>query len=293
MSLAIEVSHLQVRYSRVEALQDITFQLGGGKIYGLLGPNGSGKTSLLSVLAGFRKPTAGQLTVGGQAPFENPGLTRQICFIRDRVDVNDDETVQWAFWFAAQWRPHWDSAYAERLARLFDLPLNRKVKTLSRGQRSALGIVLGLASRAPVTIFDEAHLGLDVPSRYSFYEALLDDYMAHPRTIIVASHLIGEMEHLLEEVVILDQGRVLLHEEAETLRAAALRVSGPASLVDRWVAGQRVLAERSLGGRKTVTVFGSVGERERREAEQAGLELERVTLQDLFVHLVRKWGSGS
>ncbi|HEY8531220.1 MAG TPA: ABC transporter ATP-binding protein [Limnochorda sp.] len=293
MNLAIDARHLSVRYGRVEALQDLTFQLGGGKIYGLLGPNGSGKTSLLSVLAGFRKPTAGELTVGGEAPFENAGLGRQICFIRDRVDVNDDETVGWAFWFAAQWRPNWDGAYAERLARAFNLPLDRKVKALSRGQRSALGIVLGLASRAPVTIFDEAHLGLDVPSRYSFYEALLEDYMAHPRTIILASHLIGEMEHLLEEVIILDQGRLLIHDEAENLRAAALTVSGPASLVDRWVAGHEVLAERSLGGRKSVTFFGGVGERERREAEQAGLELDRVTLQDLFVHLVRKRGSGS
>lgn len=171
MSRAIEVSHLHVRYGRVDAVNDVSFQLEGRKIYGLLGPNASGKTSLLSVLAGFRKPTSGRVTVGGQVPFENAAVLRQICFIRDRVDVNEDEPVRWAFWFAARWRPNWDGAFAESLARLFDLPLDRKVGALSRGKRSALGIVLGLASRAPITIFDEAHLGLDVPSRYTFWPA--------------------------------------------------------------------------------------------------------------------------
>lgn len=212
---------------------------------------------------------------------------RQICFIRDTVDVDEDGTVQAAFRFAARWRPNWDAPYAESLARRFDLPLDRRVSALSRGKRSALGIVLGLASRSPITIFDDAHLGLDVPSRYTFYESLLEEYMAHPRTIILASHLIAEMEHLLEEVVIIDGGRLVVHQEADALRSGALTVTGPSGAVDRFVGGRRVLAERTLGGTKQVVVQVNLGDRERREALQAGLELGSVTLQDLFVHLVR------
>src|SRR5690554_2547448 len=107
MDLEIDVSNLSVRYGRVEALKDISFRLSGRKIYGLLGPNGSGKTSLLSVVAGFRKASAGCVRVGGEATFENPRVMRQVCFIRDTVDVDEDGTVGAALRFAAQTHHPW------------------------------------------------------------------------------------------------------------------------------------------------------------------------------------------
>lgn len=291
MTLSIEVKDLQVRYGEVTALDGLTFRLDGGKIYGLLGRNAAGKTSLLSVLAGFRKATAGEVLIDGQPVFENPWITRKIALIREAADtVAKDESVESALSFAAYLRPDWDAEYAARLIERFELPLKQKVGELSLGKKSALGVVLGLASRAPVTMFDESHLGMDAPSRYAFYDELLADFMRQPRTIVVSTHLIEEVSSLFEEVVIIHEGKVLLHDETETLRSRGASLTGPAEAVDRLVGGLRVLGEKHLGRTKSATIYGDLNDERRRQARAAGLDLEPIALQDLFVHLTDSIG---
>lgn len=292
MSLSIEASGLTVRYGDVTAVEDLTFRLEGGRIYGLLGRNGAGKTSLLSVLAAYRKPSAGQLLVGGEAPFENPRVMPQVCFVRESLDIYETDDVRYALKLGREWRPNWDSELAEALAERFRLPPKRSVNKLSRGMKSALGVTIGLASRAPVTVFDEAYLGMDAPSRYAFYEELLADYMAHPRTIVMSTHLIDEVSSLFEEVLILDRGRLAVHDEAEALRSRGAAIVGPADAVERATRGLTVLTQQQLGGTKSVTVYGDLPDGFHRDARAAGLELGPVALQDLFIHLTSD-GEGS
>jgi ABC-2 type transport system ATP-binding protein len=284
VTLPVQVEDLTLRYGRTTALDRLSFSLAGGKIYGLIGRNGSGKTSLLSVLAAFRRPAGGTVRVGGEHPYENQRITRQICLIRESGDIVPDR-VHRVLAFARRLRPHWDQAYAERLVDRFRLPVRKRTGQLSRGQRSALACVLGLASRAPLTIFDESYLGMDAPSRYLFYEELLSDYAAHPRTIIVSTHLIEEFGPLFEEVVIIDRGQVLAHDETDALRARGAAIVGPAGAVDRFTSGLTVLAERRLGGTRSATVDGPLTPAQRSRAEAEGLQVEPVPLQDLFVHL--------
>jgi ABC-2 type transport system ATP-binding protein len=294
MSPSIEVEHVTLRYGDVTALDDLSFRLEGGKIYGLLGRNGSGKSSLLSVLAAFRRASAGTVRIDGQPVFENPRVTRQVCLIRETPDsVDSDEPVKKAIEFAAYMRPNWDAAYARTLVERFELPLDKKIDTLSRGKRASLGIVLGLAARAPLTMFDESYLGLDAPSRYAFYDELLADFMAHPRTIVLSTHLIEEVSRLFEEVVIIDRGRLVLHEEAEALRSRGAAVTGPAEAVDRLLDGLTVIGTKELGRTKSAMVFGGLDEARRRQAQSAGLDLDPIGLQDLFVHLTEPKGDGA
>lgn len=281
----IEVRDLRLRFGDVNALDGLSFHLSGGKIYGLMGRNGSGKTSLLSVLAAFRKATSGAVLINGQPPFENDAVVRDICLIRESGDVYDGERVGCMLDLAAQLRPNWDAEFAGKLMDRFKLPRRKRPQSLSRGQKSAVGIVLGLASRAPLTMFDESYLGMDAPSRYAFYEELLADYAIHPRTIIISTHLIEEVSSLFEEVLIIDQGRLVVHEEADTLRSRGATVSGPAETVDTFTAGLTVLNEQRLGRTKAATVFGELTDDQVRAASLAGLDLGSVSLQDLFVHL--------
>src|SRR4030095_10272954 len=133
---------------------------------------------------------------------------------------------------AAALFPCWDEAFARELVADFGLPSDRHAHKLSRRMLSALRVTVGLASHAPLTFFDEPYLGLDAVARQLFYDRLLADFAEHPRTVVLSTHLIDEVADLIEHVVLLDRGRVLLDEEAEALRGAAVVVSGPSAAVD-------------------------------------------------------------
>ncbi|MBB4934918.1 ABC-2 type transport system ATP-binding protein [Lipingzhangella halophila] len=288
MSPTISTEDLRLRYRNTTALDGVTLSLDGPGIYGLIGRNGSGKTSLMSVLAGFRRATGGAVRVNDQPVFENPRVTPQICLIRgggDTVEYDFRSRVKDALRLAADLRPNWDADYAGELVRQFGISQRKRVGHLSTGQRSALASVLGLASRAPVTLLDETYLGMDAPTRYAFYDEVLRDFMAHPRMLVISSHLVDELSPLLERVVLIDQGQLLLNEDAETLRGRGAAVSGPADEVADFVSGRTVLNERRLGRSASVVVYGELTESERVRAKESGLDLEPVPLQDLFVHL--------
>lgn len=290
-SFGARLEGVTLRYRRDDApaLDTLDLTIRPGVITGLLGRNGAGKSTLAALLAGWRRPTAGRVLVGpGDAledPFENTWIATGTQLVRESGDHWEGTAARDTLAFHAEVRPGWDADLAEHLVELFGLDVGTHPERLSRGQRSALGIVVGLASRAPLTILDESYLGLDAAHRYAFYDALLTDYAEHPRTIVLSSHLIGEVERLFEDVVILDRGRVLLAESADDVRARGVTLTGPAADVAR-VAGDRpVLARQQLGATTQVTLDGALSADEHAAARAAGLDVGGVSVQDLFVHL--------
>lgn len=280
----VEVRDLTARYDTTVALDAVSFTIRPGVITGLLGRNGSGKTTALSVLAAFRRRTSGTVLVDGEDPWENERVLAGTCLVRESGDVANDQKLKATLEFLGDRRPHFSRELADRLMDRFELdPLTRPDR-LSRGKRSAFGVVVGLASRTPLTLLDEVHLGMDAPSRYAFYDVLLADWLEHPRTIVLSSHLIGEVERLLEDVVVLDRGKVLTASDADTLRSGGVTVTGPAEAVALFVDGRDVVGRQQLGRTAQATLIGARDDDAVR-ARQAGLELGPVALQDLFVHL--------
>ena len=155
--------------------------------------------------------------------------------------------------------PGWDADLAAALMADFDLPAKRPIKKLSRGMTSAVGIVIGLASRAPLTLFDEPYLGLDAVARQLFYDRLLADYAEHPRTVVLSTHLIEEIAGLLEHVLLIDRGRVLLDADAESLRDSALTVTRPGDKVQAFARQHELLHTESLGGHSRAVVRHRTG----------------------------------
>jgi ABC-2 type transport system ATP-binding protein len=290
-ALTVRTENLSVRFAGVPALDRLDLRLAPGKIHGLLGRNGSGKSTLAAVLAGFRRPDEGRVLIEGgdlgtaQEPYENAVVTSRVCLIRESGDRPESVSVKQAISLAAALRPYWDAELAGDLLDRFEVPLNKKIQKLSRGKKSALGVVLGLAGRAPLTIFDESYLGMDVPSRNLFYDALLADYTEVPRTFVLSTHLVSEVSAMLEEVVILDNGRLVTQSPVDSLRGRGASIVGPAAAVDKFTVGFTVLAEERLGGTKSTTVLGDLDPALLAEATAAGLEIGPVGLQDLFVHL--------
>ncbi|HLU26985.1 MAG TPA: ABC transporter ATP-binding protein [Glycomyces sp.] len=292
MSFSVSLRDVTLKYGDTEALSDVTLTLEAGKIHGLLGRNGAGKTTLLSLLAAFRKPTAGEVLVDGRPVWENVDVVSRVALIREGGDFDDTDTVESTI-ETGELRPSFDLDYALKLAERFEVPLDKKVNQLSRGKRSMLAAICGLAARAELTMFDEVHLGMDAPTRDAFYKELLAEYMDRPHTVILSTHLIDEVANYLEEVVIVDKGRVLRHDDVEAFQSMGATFTGPADAVDALAAGLEVLAEQRLGGTKSVTVASRLDAARRERAAAAGVEIGPVGLQDLFIHLTNPDRTGA
>jgi ABC-2 type transport system ATP-binding protein len=271
-----------MRFREHTALDGVTLSIQEDAITGLLGRNGAGKTTLMQLLTGHRVPTRGRVEVFGASPYENDAVLRDICFIKEGQRYPEQFRVKDALAAAAMLFPNWDVELAAALLADFDLPANRPVRKLSRGMNSAVGIVIGLASRARLTLFDEPYLGLDAVARQLFYDRLIADYAEHPRTIVLSTHLIEEIAGLLEHVLLIDRGRVLLDADAESLRDSAVTVTGPGDKVQSFARHHELLHAESLGGhsRAVVRTSGSV---DRHAVAAAGLAVEPTNLQQLVV----------
>lgn len=279
--IAIETHGLTRRFRGATVLEDVSLQIHANTITGLLGRNGAGKTTFMSLVTAQDQPSSGTVRVDGREPFEHADIIEQMCFVRDNQRYPDDYKLKHAVRAAAIFYPNWDQATADRLIEAFRIPSKPIVKKFSRGQLSALGIVLGLASRSPITFFDEPYLGLDATARAIFYDELLRDYAEHPRTIILSTHLIDEMDRLLERVIVLEQGRVVHHEDVDALRGSAFQVAGRTAALKDFIAEREVLSQRGVGGLATAVIGSAPSAEDRAEAEAAGLEITTVSLQDL------------
>ncbi|WP_096439102.1 ATP-binding cassette domain-containing protein [Alteribacter populi] len=288
MMFDVEVNQITLKYKQFEALKDITFTLENGKIYGLIGRNGAGKTTLLSLLASYMEPTSGTIKMGGENPFENRNIMPHVSFIYETDYKDEYEPAKKYLEAIERYRPNFDRGYAERLAHLFKLPLDKPIKKLSNGMQSALNVTIGLASRSPVTIFDEAYLGMDAPTRDLFYKELLDEQSRYPRIMILSTHLVSEMEYLFDDVLMIDKGRLLLHEPFEEIISKGASVTGSSKSVDEFVSGMKQLNTQQLADTKSVMVYGELSNEQQFKAEQMGLEIGPVSLQDLFIHLTNE-----
>jgi ABC-2 type transport system ATP-binding protein len=273
------------RYGSFTAVDAVDLTLEENRIYGLLGRNGAGKTTIMQLLTGQLFPDAGSLDVFGREPAEHADVLRRMCFIAESQRYPDSFKAAHVFKAAPWFFENWDAQFAEKLIADFRLPVNRYIKKLSRGQLSAVGVIVGLASRAPLTFFDEPYLGLDAVARHIFYDRLLEDYAEHPRTIVLSTHLIDEVANLLEHVILIDQGRILFDRDAEELRGSATTIAGARAAVESFVADRPVIGRENLGGLASVTVDGRLEQRDRITAAELGLELAPVSLQQLIIHL--------
>jgi ABC-2 type transport system ATP-binding protein len=286
---AISVAGLTRSYRGQLALDSVSFDVAGGSITGLLGRNGAGKTTLLRILTGHEFPSAGGVQIFGASPAENDQILRRMVFIREDQSYPDIQ-VRHAVRAASWCHPNWSAELADRLLADFALPEGRPIKKLSRGMRSALGIVIGLAARAEVTLFDEPYAGLDAVARQLFYDWLLADYAEHPRTVLLSTHLIDEVAGLLERVLVMDRGRVVLDAAADDLRGAATTVSGPVLAVDEFTARHQVWDRRQIASQASVVMVGPLNETDRAQARSLRLDLEPLTLQQLVVHAAGRPG---
>jgi ABC-2 type transport system ATP-binding protein len=273
----IEARGLRKGFGTTVALDGIDFRVEEGRILGIIGPNGAGKTTALNAILGLI-PYQGELRVLGRDPWkERDRLMRDVCFISDVAVLPRWIRVSQALDFVAGVHPRFDRAKAEGFLAKTSIGFDRKVKHLSKGMVAQLHLALVMAIDARLLVLDEPTLGLDILFRKQFYDSLLNDYFDRSRTIVVTTHQVEELQHILTDLMFIDRGRIALSCSMEEFESRYLEVI----VNPDQIAAARALKpifERQVFGRAVLTFDRA----ERGRLLQFG-EVRTPTIADLFV----------
>lgn len=289
----VECKGLTKAFRNVKALNNLSFQIEENKITGLIGRNGAGKTTLLKIIAGYMRETSGEMKVFLKNPFNNLAVSANVIFIHNQMILPTALNLKEILMTASSFYEKWDFELANRLMDYFSLHPLQNYDGLSMGMKSTFGIIVGVASRCPLTIFDEPTTGMDAAVRTDFYRVLLKDYIAYPRTIILSSHHLNEIEDLLEDILLMKDGKELLHMPISDFKEWAIGVQGKYSIAEEWTKNKEVIHTKDLGfGRSYSVVKNNVSEKELQSARLSGLEISPVSSSDLCVYLTGKTKGG-
>ncbi len=282
MTQMITANNLSKSYGKFEALKNINLSIGKGKIVGLIGPNGAGKTTLLKAMLGLTKYT-GDLEVMGVNPFKDRAkLMEDICFIADVAVLPKWISVDQVLDFVEQTHPKFSREKAEKFLKKTKLGKKQKVKEMSKGMIVQLHLSIVMAIEAKILVLDEPTLGLDIIYRKDFYDNLLNDYFDHERTIVITTHQVEEVEHILTDLLFIKDGEIVLDSDMEELTNQYFEVMVSNDNYDDAISFKPLSTRKIFG--KHVMLFKNVN---RGELEALG-DVQRPGVADLFVALLRE-----
>lgn len=286
----IKLENVSFSYGNIPVLKNVNISESEPIIIGLWGRNGSGKTTLMKLLSGMENLAAGSINVNGIAPFNNNEAMKHITYMQENHPFSDLWNVEDALRFGVLFNKNWDQKLAEHLVNLFELPRKKKIKNFSKGMQSMVQIVLGLASKSPVTIMDEPTNGLDAFMRKQFNDVLLNTYEEDPRLIILSTHHIEEIEALCEKIAIINQQTIVRYEDTEKLKMNGVHLSGSAEAIESLIEGYRILEKRKLGKQINVMIDDTFTAEWKTKGKLAGVTVEKAPLQDYLVNITTQKG---
>jgi len=293
MMTVVQCENVTKAFGRKNAINNLSLEIKENTITGLIGRNGAGKTTLLKLIVGFLHETSGELRVFSKRPFNDLFVSANTILVDDRMVFPYILTLGDILVEAGRFYKNWDAELANRLFDYFSFDRKQLPSKLSKGMRSTFHMIIGLASRCPLTIFDEPTTGMDEAVRKDFYRALLKDYLAHPRTIILSSHHLDEIEELVEDIVFLHEGKLKLQMPMLELKEWAVGLTGKQEIIDKWAEGKEILHTKQVGTGGVYTVVkNDFSDAEIERAKGEGITFSTVAPSDLFVYVTNKSKGG-
>ena len=283
----VEVNGLSRRFGQKVALDGVSFEAMEGRIYGLVGANGAGKTTFIKHLLGLLRAKSGSVRVFGLDPVREPvGVLRRVGYLSEERELPEWMRIDELMRYTQAYHPNWDADYANELLDTFNLDRAKKVKELSKGMRAQTGLVAAVAHRPELLILDEPSTGLDAVVRKDILDAIVRTVADDGRTVIFSSHLLEEVERMSDHVTMIHDGRVALDGSVESIRDAHQRSS--LTFTERLVRAPQIDGALSVegGGRSWSVVHNGSIERFRRSVAHLGGEVVQsrdATLQEIFV----------
>ncbi|GAA2326278.1 ABC transporter ATP-binding protein [Dactylosporangium salmoneum] len=279
MTPVIETAQLSKRYRHKTALADCTIAVPAGRIVGLVGPNGAGKSTLLSLTCGLLAPTSGRIEVLGGRPAAGAAQLARVGFVAQDAPVYAGLSVADHLRLGARLNPRWDAALANRRIDRLGLDPAQKAGRLSGGQRAQLALTVAAAKRGELLILDEPVASLDPIARRAFLHDLLEFVAELGVSVVLSSHLLGDLAQVCDHLIVLAGGRVQVAGDVADLLAVHHRLTGDGAALDALPAGARVVhTERTtLGGHAIVRCDGPIPGAQRADLEDVGLAYMMAT----------------
>lgn len=274
----IEFSNVTKTYGGVDALNRISLKISAPGIYCLLGRNGAGKTTLMKLLAGHIPATDGRIKVDGKevSTSHMPDCVNYIESGSDQFNMRIGQLID----TAADLQEDFDRDFAREMVERFELNTNKRYKQLSFGMRTMLTAIITLANNSKVILLDEPVLGFDAIMRDQFNTLLVESYNAHPRIIIVSTHLIDEIAKVTEHLLIIDKGRILIEANINDIDEKAYTLTGQATLVLPLIEKLNCIGKTGLGTVVAAHIY------DERITPPQGVTIDRLSLQDFFINMV-------
>lgn len=279
--MSIEIKDVSKNFGTTQALSRVNLTFDNNKIYGLLGRNGAGKTTLLNIISNRIFADEGEVIVDGIPSKENDQALQKIYMMSEKNYYPTNMKIKEIFAWTKNFYQDFDMDYAKKLADLFDLNINKNVKSLSTGYTSIFKVIIALSVNTPYVLLDEPVLGLDANHRDIFYKLLIEKYSNFPCTIVISTHLIEEVSTVIEDVIIIRNGTIIKNQSREELLSQGYTISGKASSVDSFIVDKNVIGTETIGGLKSAFILGSIN----KETIPTDLEVTKLDLQKLFVQL--------
>ena len=281
MSTLIELNNLSKSYGDLLALDSVSLEIPAGRIVGLVGPNGAGKTTLLRALTG-ELDYQGQAKVLGVEPRDKRAeLMLETGVIHDIAVLPTWMRVRELLTFMEGIHPGFKRDKAEAFLKTTTIPMGKKIKTLSKGMKTQLHLAVTLATETKLLILDEPTHGLDILFRKQLYSSVLEDYFDDEKTLLISTHQIEEVEHILSDVIFINKGKILLYASIEELGERFTQLTVPADQADELRGQLKPISEYSLLGRKVFLLENT------EEKALVGIgDIQTPSVADIFVALM-------
>lgn len=277
----IEARGLIRYYGGTRGVAGLDLDVPEGTVMGLLGLNGSGKTTAIKLLLGQLVPNSGTVRVWGGDPVDMPAATRaRIAYVADEAELPNWMTTKEGMELYASYFPRWDTAYADDLIKRFDLPMHQSFTTLSKGQKRRFFLCLAIAQQPELLVLDEPAGGLDPVIRRDFLDLLMELRSARDVTILFSSHILSDVERIVDHVAFIHDGKCLLQDELESIKGSVKRLcttsrGSEAAIYERFI----VISKRSVGTTAQIHVAGYDPEK----LDGIDCTVEHLNLEEIFL----------
>lgn len=272
--------------SKNKVIQNFSYNFLDNNIYAIIGNSKEIQNELLNIICAKDKPSSGEIYLDGELLFNNQGMSERICYISSNTTFPSMLKIKQILYSMKEKFPKWDNAFAYELISHFDINMNYTYSKLSDEKRSLFNAILGLASRANITIFNHPIEITEAKDRYDFFNFLYKNHVRYPRTYIICTSYIDEIDYLINKVLFLDKGRLFAQFSVDEIKDSFRYLSGKTEVLKSLISGVKIVGVEERGKTLTVCIRQKLSKDDIRKYQKYLIKISEVPISSIYIYLI-------